>query len=239
MGAEVIVYLRGLEQKFLLPEDFLDNNKVDGGMRAILVDWLVQVQHYLKLGQETLHIGVRFLDTVLDRREVEPDKLQLVGVSALLVASKIEEYYPTDVKKLLDLTENAYSATELLNMEMVLLGVADFQVYFTTPQDFLPRYTRAALRSEDPDYLKTCQLLLDCHLPSSSHACRAPTLRHYTEYLEAEVSPVCLSMLDILTSPKFTGTRLKYKSRSQHGRLVLALHLQDQVVKRAQRFLQA
>jgi len=270
-AAEVIVYLRGLEQKFLLPEDFLDNNKVDGGMRAILVDWLVQVQHYLKLGQETLHICVRILDTVLDRREVEPGKLQLVGVSALLVASKIEEYYPADIKKLLHLTENSYSATEILHMEKVLFGVVDFQVYFTTPQDFFPRYTRAALRSEDPEFMKTCQLLLDSHLPSPSHACLAPsllaaaaiyaasllynlaanpgacptdnlwtpTLRHYTDYLEVEVSPVSLSMLDMFVNPKFTGTRIKYRSSSQHGRLVMAMHLKDQVVQRTRRFLQA
>ena len=37
-----------------------------------------QVQHYLKLSQETLYLGISLLDTILDKRDVEPDKLQLV-----------------------------------------------------------------------------------------------------------------------------------------------------------------
>ena len=39
-----------------------------------------QVQHYLKLSQETLYLAISLLDTILDKRDVEADKLQLVGV---------------------------------------------------------------------------------------------------------------------------------------------------------------
>jgi hypothetical protein len=175
-SAEVIVYLKLLEQDYVLKEDFLESNSVDGNMRGVLVDWLVQVQHYLKLSQETLHITVRLLDTVLDRREVRPSELQLVGITSLLVASKMDEYYPADIKKLINLTENSYTLKEVLHMEMVILDVICFKVYFPTSEDFLPRYTRAALRSEDPTFLKTCQLLADCHLLNPSHSCVAPSL---------------------------------------------------------------
>ena len=95
-----------------------------------MVDWLVQVQHHLKLCQETLYLGVGILDTVLYRRDVDPDKLQLVGVTSLLVASKLEEYYPVDIKKLLHLTENSYTREEVTQMERILLGVLEFQVFF-------------------------------------------------------------------------------------------------------------
>merc|ERR1712059_85579 len=44
------------------------------------------------------------------------------------------------------------------------------------PQDFLHRYTQAALRGEDPEFLKTCQLLVDSNLPSTYNACLAPSL---------------------------------------------------------------
>ena len=37
------------------------------------------MQHYLKLSQETLYLGISLLDTILDKRDVEADKLQLVG----------------------------------------------------------------------------------------------------------------------------------------------------------------
>ena len=86
------------------------------------------MQHYLKLSQETLYISISLLDTILERRDVEPDKLQLVGITALYLGSKMEEYYPADVKKLLHLTENSYAVRDVFDMELVLLGVICFQV---------------------------------------------------------------------------------------------------------------
>ena len=86
------------------------------------------MQHYLKLSQETLYISISLLDTILEKRDVEPDKLQLVGITALYLGSKMEEYYPADVKKLLHLTENSYAVQDVFDMELVLLGVICFQV---------------------------------------------------------------------------------------------------------------
>ena len=87
-----------------------------------------QVQHYLKLSQETLYISISLLDNILEKRDVDQDKLQLVGITALFLASKMEEYHPADVKKLIHLTEDTYSVQDVFNMELVLLGVIDFQV---------------------------------------------------------------------------------------------------------------
>jgi len=171
---EVQAYLRIREHLFVISPGFLDN-AIDGNMRSILVDWLVQVQHYLRLSQETLYLAVRILDMVLDKREVEGGKLQLVGIAAVLIASKMEEYYPADIKKLLHLTENSYRRKELLQMEIVLFEVIDFQVNLPTCQDFLPRFCCAAFRDQDPSFLKTCQLLVDCHLVTESHSCTPPS----------------------------------------------------------------
>ena len=96
----------------------------------ILVDWLIQVQHHLKLTQESLYLSINILDSVLLERDVDPDKLQLVGVTALLLATKLEEYYPAEVGKLLHLTENSYSRKDVLMMERVVLQVLKFQVSF-------------------------------------------------------------------------------------------------------------
>ena len=38
------------------------------------------MQHYLKLSQETLYLAISLLDTILDKRDIEADKLQLVGI---------------------------------------------------------------------------------------------------------------------------------------------------------------
>jgi len=266
---EVVVYLKVLEAVDPIPDGFLDEGSVTANMRSILVDWIIQVQHHLKLCQETLYLGIGILDMVLHRRDVDPDKLQLVGVTALLVASKLEEYYPVDIKKLLHLTENSYSRVEVTHMERTVLDVLEFQVYLPSPQVFLLRFSRAAFRSDDPEFLKTCQYLLDTHLPLPSHpslppsllaasavACSSllyyvsanasipkvstiwtPTLVYYTKYNLAMLLTTCQEMMDQVlaattSTTKFTGALVKYKSMSQHQRLVLAKHLTVDVLKR-------
>lgn len=56
-------------------------------MRVILVDWLVEVAEEYKLGLETVHLAVNYLDRFLSSMSVLRGKLQLVGTAALLVAA--------------------------------------------------------------------------------------------------------------------------------------------------------
>ena len=58
-----------------------------------------------------------------------------MGIASLYVASKCEEYYPADLKKLVHLTENSYRVQDVFDMELVLLGVIHFQV--VCPLNFL------------------------------------------------------------------------------------------------------
>merc|ERR1712142_654333 len=172
---EVVLYLMHLETTDPIPPSFLKEGSITANMRSILVDWLIQVQHHLKLSQETLYLAVGILDMVLHRRDVHADKLQLVGITALLVASKLEEYYPADIKKLLHMTENSYSRLQVTHMERTMLQVLEFQLYLPSPQVFLLRFTRAALRSEDSEFVKTCQFIMDTYLPHALHPCTPPS----------------------------------------------------------------
>jgi len=174
-GFDMFFYLREREEHLVVDEDYLAQSSVSPEMRAVLVDWLLQVQHYLKLSQETLYLAISLLDTILDKRDIEADKLQLVGIASLYVASKCEEYYPADLKKLVHLTENSYEVQDVFDMELVLLGVVHFQVYVPTPADFLPRICRAALRPSK-EFLETCSYLVDSHLYNSTHQSIAPSL---------------------------------------------------------------
>ena len=64
-------------------------------MRAILIDWMIEVCQEFRLKRETLHYAVNFVDRYLSKvAEVRRGSLQLVGVTALFIASKIEEIYP-------------------------------------------------------------------------------------------------------------------------------------------------
>ena len=43
------------------------------------------MQHYLKISQETLYLAISLLDTILDKRDIEADKLQLVGIVLVFI----------------------------------------------------------------------------------------------------------------------------------------------------------
>jgi cyclin-A len=51
------------------------------------VDWLVEVAEEFKLHAETLHLAVSYVDRFLTMNVVARNKLQLLGVTALLVAA--------------------------------------------------------------------------------------------------------------------------------------------------------
>jgi len=66
--------------------------QVTSTMRAILVDWLVEVQQNFELHHETLYLAVKLTDRFLDRAPIQKDRLQLLGMTAVLVASKYEVF---------------------------------------------------------------------------------------------------------------------------------------------------
>jgi len=70
---------------------------VNEKMRAILIDWLVEVHLKFKLVPETLYLTVSLIDKYLEKVVVNREKLQLVGVTAMLIASKYEEIYAPEV----------------------------------------------------------------------------------------------------------------------------------------------
>ena len=67
-------------------------------MRAILVDWLVEVHMKFNLVSETLYLCINVIDRYCEIVNVPRAKLQLVGVTALLIACKYEEIYPPEVR---------------------------------------------------------------------------------------------------------------------------------------------
>jgi len=61
---------------------------VNEKMRGILVDWLIEVHLKFKLLPETLYLTISCIDRYLSKSDVHRSKLQLVGVTAMLIACK-------------------------------------------------------------------------------------------------------------------------------------------------------
>ena len=70
-------------------------------------------------------------------------KLQLVGVTAMLIASKYEEMYAPEVQDFVFITDNTYTSADIRNMEKQMLRVMDYSLGSPLCLHFLRRYSRA------------------------------------------------------------------------------------------------
>ncbi len=74
-------------------------------MRAILIDWLIDVHSKFKLLNETLFLTVNLIDRYLSKCQVSRQNLQLIGVSCMFIATKYEEIYPPDLRDFVYVTD--------------------------------------------------------------------------------------------------------------------------------------
>ena len=110
------------------PDYMSSQGEVNWGMRQTLVDWIQQVHLRYHMLPETLWIAVNIVDRFLTHRVVSLVKLQLVGVTAMLIASKYEEILAPSVDEFSYMTGNGYTREEILKGERIVLQTIEFKV---------------------------------------------------------------------------------------------------------------
>lgn len=201
---DIYVYLRQLEEEQAVKPKYLLGREVTGNMRAILIDWLVQVQMKFRLLQETMYMTVSIIDRFMQNNCVPKKMLQLVGVTAMFVASKYEEMYPPEIGDFAFVTDNTYTKHQIRQMEMKILRALNFGLGRPLPLHFLRRASK--IGEVDVEQHTLAKYLMELtmldydmvHFPPSQIAAGAfclalkilnngewtPTLQHYLSYTE-------------------------------------------------------
>ncbi|XP_046428657.1 G2/mitotic-specific cyclin-B [Neodiprion fabricii] len=255
---DIYAHLRDLERQTPVEREFLTGQQVTPKMRSVLVDWLVEVHQQFHLTQETLYLTVAILDRFLQAyRSIDRKRLQLVGITAMFVASKYEEMYSPDINDFVYVTDNAYSKLEVLQMEMVMLRTLKYSFGRPLPLQFLRRYSKAgkalAVHHTMAKYFLEQGLInYDmCHYPPSLVAAAAlylslfligseedaeegklvwtPTLVHYSTYKEEQVLPVVREIaLYIINVEKSKHQAVRKKyTQSKHMKISLRSELKS------------
>lgn len=73
---------------------------------------------------------------------VPKKQLQLVGVTAMFLASKYEEMYPPEISDFAYVTDRAYTTAQIRDMEMTILRVLKFRLGRPLPLQFLRRASK-------------------------------------------------------------------------------------------------
>lgn len=137
-------HFKELEEKYTPTVYMHTQMDINCKMRAILIDWIVEVHLKFKLADPTLYLTCHIIDRFCMLENVHRSKLQLVGVTALLIACKYEEIYPTEVRDCVYITDHAYTREEVLDMEQMILRRLKFQITVPTPWTFLVRFLKVA-----------------------------------------------------------------------------------------------
>jgi len=236
---EVYDYLRAKEIEDAIDPDYMSRQQfVSPRMRAVLIDWMVEVQLKFRMTSETLYLSVNIVDKYLQKRAISRDKLQLLGVTAMLIASKFEEIYSVEINDFVFICDNVCTAPDIIAFEGEVLSTIRWSLTSPCPLHFLRRYSKAS-GSDGPLHTMSKYLLelslgsyhMLKYLPSTQAAAAVLLTRHLTAttpywteaveyhsgYRQEEIVECARDMLNLIKNPdpkyklvtrKYSGPKL-------------------------------
>ncbi|XP_063780204.1 G1/S-specific cyclin-E2 [Pseudophryne corroboree] len=198
-GSSKDVWLKMLskENKYVHTSRMLRHHpSLNTDMRSILLDWLLEVSEVYTLHRETFYLAQDFFDRfMLTQKYVSKSMLQLIGVTALFIAAKLEEIYPPKLHEFAYVTDGACSEDEIMEMELVILKALKWELSPVTAVAWLNLYLQVSALKDSPklllpqysqeQFIQIAQLLDLCilHIASLDFHYRilaAAALYHYT-----------------------------------------------------------
>lgn len=141
---EIFEYLRELEINTIPNPNYMDHqDEVHWKTRGILIDWLIEVHTRFHLLPETLFLAVNIIDRFLSEKVVELERLQLVGITAMFIASKYEEVLSPHVENFKRIADDGFTEAEILSAERFVLSTLGYDLSYPNPMNFLRRVSKA------------------------------------------------------------------------------------------------
>ncbi|XP_023309881.1 G2/mitotic-specific cyclin-B-like [Anoplophora glabripennis] len=239
--ADIFNYLLELECKFPIRKHYLQGHQSSPKMRAILVNWLIEVHMDFKLFVETLFLCIAIVDRYLQENiYISCASLQLVGITAMIIARKYEQTYYPDLDDYVYICDDTFSKTQIVQMERDILEKLNFNLGRPISLHFLRRYNKIAQVRMDHHTLGKYLLELALleydmsHIRPSIQAAAAcclsigilneimdlpkiwtPTLVHYTTYKYSDIKITIVDLAHLIAkaeTSKHQMSRYKYST---------------------------
>ena len=141
-GDEINSYERSIEV-YYLPRECLRNHEITPGLRAKMVDWMVEVLTSFKCKDQTFFMAISLMDRYLslktERRLISD--LHSIGVTSIFLASKYEDILPLRMSTVVDKIAHHKVPSELItNIERDILMLLDYYLQVPTVLEYLTRY---------------------------------------------------------------------------------------------------
>ncbi|ESQ38826.1 hypothetical protein EUTSA_v10022503mg [Eutrema salsugineum] len=249
---DIFKFYKTVEEEGRIRDYMGSQPEINVKMRSILIDWLIDVHRKFELMPETLYLTINLVDRFLSSSMVPRRELQLLGISAMLIACKYEEIWAPEVNDFVLISDNAYCREQVLAMEKSILRQVEWYITVPTPYVFLARYVKASVPC-DIEMEKLVFYLAELGLmqypmvvlnrPSLLAAsavyaarqalkktpCWSETLKHHTGYLEDEIVEHAEILMKLRDSAPKSALRAVFKkySVSENGEVALLPSLED------------
>ncbi|XP_033933446.1 G1/S-specific cyclin-E2 [Pseudochaenichthys georgianus] len=152
---DVWIKMLNKELKYVHDKSYLQRHpKLQPKMRAILLDWLLEVCEVYSLHRQTAYLAQDFFDRFMVTQEnVNKDYLQLIGISALFIASKIEEIYPPKILDFAYVTDGACDFWDIQRTELHILKALNWNLCPETPISWLKLYAQVEAQTDGENFL--------------------------------------------------------------------------------------
>lgn len=158
---DLIDSMKEMEAKTLPVASMIDiQPELEWFMRPYLLDFLVDTHLTLKLSSQTLFLAVNLVDRYCSKRVVAKKHYQLVGCTALWIASKYEDkksHIPS-ISELINMCCGVYEEAMFLQMEGHILNTLDWAIGHTTLDAFIYLYLGSAC---NPTLIHTARFLAE------------------------------------------------------------------------------
>ncbi|KAG5205066.1 hypothetical protein JEQ12_019511 [Ovis aries] len=105
----------------------------------------IRVCEVYTLHRETFYLAQDFFDRfMLTQKDINKNMLQLIGITSLFIASKLEEIYAPKLQEFAYVTDGACSEEDILRMELAILKLLDLCILAIDSLEFQYRILAAA-----------------------------------------------------------------------------------------------
>ncbi|KAL1259851.1 hypothetical protein QQF64_010428 [Cirrhinus molitorella] len=152
---DVWIKMLNKELKYVHDKGFIQQHPaLQPKMRSILLDWLMEVSEVYTLHRETFYLAQDIFDRfMLTQKDIGKDQLQLIGITSLFIASKIEEIYPPKLQEFAYVTDGACNEEEILAKELVMLKALKWELCPETVISWLKLYSQVDSLKDDANFL--------------------------------------------------------------------------------------
>ncbi|KAM9310795.1 G1/S-specific cyclin-E2 [Pholidichthys leucotaenia] len=153
---DVWIKMINKELKYVHDKSYLQRHpKLQPKMRAILLDWLYEVSEVYSLHRQTVYLAQDYFDRyMLTQQDIGKECLQLLGITALFIAAKMEEIYPPKIFEFAYVTDGACDIWDIQRTELIMLKALEWNLCPETPLSWLNLYAQVNAQRDGENFLE-------------------------------------------------------------------------------------